>query len=91
MGAAMPMLIPTMLGLDAVFKFTCGSTAVGIDTGCIGKPASIDQIDNLIQIFGANHADHRAEYFFLGDGHIGFDIVKNGRADKKAIWKFGRL
>ena len=71
--------------LDAILELTGGGTVAGIYTGGIGKAASVDQVDDFIQIFGANHTDHRAENFFSGDGHVGCDAIKQGRPQEKSI------
>ena len=71
-----------------ILEFTRARAAAGINTGGIAKSAGVDQIDDFIQIFGANYADHRAEDFFPGDGHIGFDVVENGGSDEKSVGQF---
>jgi hypothetical protein len=57
--------------LDAMGKFARGTTVTGKDGGAIAIGMLIDQLYRCVQTIHPHHGQHRAEDFFLIDGHPG--------------------
>ena len=80
-----PDVHPDHARLDLVFELPRGGPALGVDASRIGEPARVDQVDHLVHVLAADDAHHRPEDLLFGDGHVGRDVVEDGRAYEKAV------
>src|SRR5215472_9258367 len=65
-------------------EFAGGGSGAGENGSRVAVLGTIDDGKSLFQGLHANHGEHRAENFFLGNAGIGIDAIEDGGADKIA-------
>ena len=71
--------------LDGIGEGAGGITVAGEYRGAIAVFMVVDHLDGVVEGAGANDRKNRSEDFFLVDGHVGGDAVKQRAADKIAV------
>ena len=61
------------------------STVAGEDRGAVRVRVGVDQVQALVEGVNAHDREHRPEDLVAVDGHVGGDVVEQGRAEEEAL------
>src|ERR1700761_5821352 len=76
---------PDHPGLDLGQEGACRVAIAGEDGGAVAELMAVHQIERRVEAVRPHHRQHRAEYLFLIDAHVGRYPVEQRAAEEETV------